>query len=136
MIQCLESAGIGLIYGLRFYSVGQLGETDLVRYLRTHALMYEYYRQALEISPPHIGEDLRRLFSSKAFQIVNASTIQILENIEVKADDEKGREYFQGSVTFMKTLNEVLDKLIVSVSYFRPYFTLVSTARCNYISRY
>lgn len=115
MIQCLESAGIGLIYGLRFYSVGQLGETDLVSYLRTHALMYEYYRQALEISPPHIGEDLRRLFSSKAFQIVNASTIQILENIEVKADDEKGREYFQGSVTFMKTLNEVLDKLIVSV---------------------
>ena len=56
----------------RFYSVGQLGETDLVSYLRTHALMYEYYRQALEISPPHIGEDLRRLFSSKAFQIVNA----------------------------------------------------------------
>ena len=57
---------------LRFYSVGQLGETDLINYLRTHALMYEYYRQALEISPPHIGDDLRRLFSSKAFQIVNA----------------------------------------------------------------
>ena len=56
----------------RFYSVGQLGETDLINYLRTHALMYEYYRQALEISPPHIGDDLRRLFSSKAFQIVNA----------------------------------------------------------------
>lgn len=60
------------------------------------------------------------------------STIQILENIEIKADDEKGREYFQGSVTFMKTLNEVLDKLIASVSYFRPYFTMLSTARCNY----
>ena len=56
----------------RFYSVGQLGEIDLINYLRTHALMYEYYRQALEISPPHIGDDLRRLFSSKAFQIVNA----------------------------------------------------------------
>ena len=32
MIQCLESAGIGLVYGLRFYSVGSLGENDLMRY--------------------------------------------------------------------------------------------------------
>ena len=55
-----------------FHILEEKLETDLINYLRTHALMYEYYRQALEISPPHIGDDLRRLFSSKAFQIVNA----------------------------------------------------------------
>ena len=55
----------------RFYSVGKLPEEDMVRYLETHALMYEYYRQAQEIVPPDISRDLSRLFSSKAFQIVN-----------------------------------------------------------------
>ena len=71
MIQCLESAGIGLVYGLRFYSVGSLGENDLMRYLETHALMYEYYRQAQEIVPDAISKVLHRLFTSEAFQIVN-----------------------------------------------------------------
>ena len=71
MIQCLESAGIGLVYGLRFYSVGSLGENDLVSYLGTHALMYEYYRQAQEIVPNAISKVLHRLFTSEAFQIVN-----------------------------------------------------------------
>ena len=71
MIQCLESAGIGLVYGLRFYSVGSLGENDLMRYLETHALMYEYYRQAQEIVPDAISKVLNRLFTSEAFQIVN-----------------------------------------------------------------
>ena len=71
MIQCLESAGIGLVYGLRFYSVGSLGENDLMRYLETHSLMYEYYRQAQEIVPDAISKVLNRLFTSEAFQIVN-----------------------------------------------------------------
>ena len=43
----------------------------MVRYVRTHALMYEYHRQALEIIPPHIGKVLHELFKSEAFQIVN-----------------------------------------------------------------
>ena len=43
----------------------------MVRYVRTHALMYEYYRQAQEIVPPHIGKVLHNLFNSEAFQIVN-----------------------------------------------------------------
>merc|ERR1712080_150770 len=79
MIQCLESAGIGLVYGLRYYSVGMLNEKDLVSYIQTHALMYEYYRQAQEIVPVHINAVLNRLFTSEAYQIVNTSTLQILE---------------------------------------------------------
>ena len=48
-----------------------LGEKDLVKYLKTHALMYEYYRQTQEIVPVYIGVALDRLFTSEAYQIVN-----------------------------------------------------------------
>ena len=57
---------------LRFYSIGSLDELDMIRYLRTHALMYEYYRQAQEIVPPQISKVLHRLFTSEAYQIVNS----------------------------------------------------------------
>ena len=146
MIQCLESAGIGLVYGLRFYSIGSLGENDLVSYLGTHALMYEYYRQAQEIVPDQISKVLHRLFTSEAFQIVNTryskyfsikvstfcinklshfhfySTTQILENVAIDSDLAKGRRYFEGSVKFMRTLQEVLDMFIDSVSYVIDHF--------------
>ena len=56
------------------------------------------------------------MFIISVLELNISSTIQILENVEIKADNEKGRVYFKGSVTFMKTLNEVLDKLILEVS--------------------
>ena len=49
-----------------------LPEKDLVNYLKTHALMYEYYRQTQEIVPPEISKTLHRLFASEAYQIVNS----------------------------------------------------------------
>ena len=48
------------------------------------------------------------------------STVQILENVAIEADLEKGKAYFEGSVKFMKTLNEVLDMLIGEVSNTNP----------------
>ena len=57
---------------LRFYTVGKLDEADMVHYVRTHALMYEYYRQAQENVPSHIGSVLHQLFTSEAYQIVNS----------------------------------------------------------------
>ena len=45
------------------------------------------------------------------------STVQILENVAIDADLAKGRRYFEGSVKFMRTLQEVLDMLIDSVSF-------------------
>ena len=56
----------------RFYSVGSLGGDDMLKYLRTHALMYEYYRQAQEIVPSGIRKVLDSLFTSEAYQIVNS----------------------------------------------------------------
>ena len=66
---------------LRFYSRGQLDELDIVSYVRTNALLYEYYKQAFEQMPKDIGDELVRLFNSEAFIIVNTSTAQILGNI-------------------------------------------------------
>ena len=71
MIQLIESSGIGLVYGLRFYSKGQLDDKDIVSYVKTNALLYEYYKQAYEQMPIDIGDELTRLFNSEAFIIVN-----------------------------------------------------------------
>ena len=71
MIQLVESSGIGLVYGLRFYSKGQLDELDIVSYVKTNALLYEYYKQAYEQMPLDIGDELVKLFNSEAFIIVN-----------------------------------------------------------------
>ena len=72
MIQLIESSGIGLIYGLRFYSIGQLESSEVVKYVRTNALLYEYYKQAFEQMPVDIGDELVKLFNSEAFIIVNS----------------------------------------------------------------
>ena len=71
MIQLIESSGIGLVYGLRFYSRGQLDSQDIVSYVKTNALLYEYYKQAYEQMPYDIGDALVKLFNSEAFVIVN-----------------------------------------------------------------
>ena len=71
MIQMIESSGIGLVYGLRFYATGKLSETEIISYVRTNALLYEYYKQAREMIPEDIGRELHATFNSEDFQIVN-----------------------------------------------------------------
>ena len=56
------------------------------------------------------------MFLCSNFQLYISSTIQILENLQIDADLAAGQKYFEGSVKFMKSLNEVLDMLIASVS--------------------
>ena len=78
MVQLIESAGIGLVYGLRFYATGQLAERDIVRYVQTNALLYEYYKQAKEILPRDIAKELQTLMNSDDFIIVNTRyTVQM-----------------------------------------------------------
>ena len=141
MIQLIESSGIGLVYGLRFYSKGQLDDKDIVSYVKTNALLYEYYKQAYEQMPIDIGDELIRLFNSEAFIIVNTryliylpvfikshqvgivlltnvflySTAQILANVERSGDNKRARRYYEGSVTFMDSLRKVLEALTLRV---------------------
>ena len=139
MIQLIESSGIGLVYGLRFYSKGQLDDKDIVSYVKTNALLYEYYKQAYEQMPIDIGDELVRLFNSEAFIIVNTrclinspdsmvqvciivltniflySTAQILANVERSGDNKRARRYYEGSVIFMDSLRKVLEALTFRV---------------------
>ena len=71
LIQLIENSGIGLVYGLRFYGRGQLNEKDIVSYVKTNALLYEYYKQTRELIPSDIGQELHKLFNSEDFRIVN-----------------------------------------------------------------
>ena len=71
LLQLIESSGIGLVYGLRFYSQGQLNSDDIISYVRTNALLYEYYKQAYEQIPEDIAVELQALFNSEEFIIVN-----------------------------------------------------------------
>ena len=71
LLQLIESSGIGLVYGLRFYSQGQLDKDDIISYVRTNALLYEYYKQAYEQIPKDLGVELKSLFNSEDFIIVN-----------------------------------------------------------------
>ena len=77
MIQLIESSGIGLVYGLRFYAKGQLDTYDIISYIKTNALLYEYYKQAFEQMPIDIGNELLRLFNSEAFIVVNTRYVTL-----------------------------------------------------------
>jgi hypothetical protein len=77
MIQLIESSGVGLVYGLRFYAKGQLDTYDIISYVKTNALLYEYYKQAFEQMPTDIGNELVRLFNSEAFIVVNTRYVTL-----------------------------------------------------------
>ena len=107
MLQLIESSGIGMSYGLRFFSKGKLIDEDIIAFVRTNALMYEYYKQTRELIPADIGEVLHKLFNSEEFININASTAQILSNIITESDEERATKYFEGSMTFIRTLGTV-----------------------------
>ena len=75
ILQLIESSGIGLVYGLRFYSQGQLNADDIISYVRSNALLYEYYKQAYEQLPEDIATELKGLFNSEEYIIVNTRYI-------------------------------------------------------------
>ena len=45
------------------------------------------------------------------------STTEILDNLISEADNKKGRKYFEGSLKFQATLNQILNKLIDRVKW-------------------
>ena len=77
MIQLIESSGVGLVYSLRYYAKGQLDTYDIISYVKTNALLYEYYKQAFEQMPTDIGDELVRLFNSEAFIVVNTRYVTL-----------------------------------------------------------
>ena len=85
----MESAGIGLVFGLRYYGNGVLKENELViyvqasiqskitifniksmhnRFLQHHGLLWEYYRKGMELVPLELKPVLDDLYKGRAFQ--------------------------------------------------------------------
>ena len=115
MIKVIESVGIGIVYGLRFYGSGQLVTHDMITYVQHNALVDEYYRQARELVPPDIGDVLDGLYEGEGYKIVSSSSAQILGNVKIERDHEKGRLYYEGCTKFVSSLTRVLDMLTVRV---------------------
>ena len=75
LIKIIESTGVGLVYGLRFYGSGQLNIKEMVIYVQQNALVLEYYRQAKELVPPDIGEVIDALYDGEGFKIISSRYI-------------------------------------------------------------
>ena len=71
MLQMIESSGIGLTYGLRFYARGRLSKRDMRAYLERNALRYEYFSSAKTLMPKDILEELTDVFNSEEYKVVN-----------------------------------------------------------------
>ena len=114
---------------LRFYSRGQLDEFDIVSYVRTNALLYEYYKQAFEQMPKDIGDELVRLFNSEAFIIVNTSTAQILGNI--------GKSHFNFKISplnlLLKLIMPIFSKVALNIGLWGQW-TLGQTFKNNWLT--
>ena len=70
MLQMIESSGIGLTIGLRFYARGKLSPKDMKSFLERHALRYEYYKNAKTLMPKYILDELEDIFMSEEYEIV------------------------------------------------------------------
>ncbi len=73
--------------------------------------MWEYYRQAKELVPRDIEGVLDALYEGEGFKIVSSSTEQILGNVEILSDAQKGILYFEGCDKFVQSLTRILDML-------------------------
>ncbi len=64
-----------------YYSYSSIGDDvtksnmfitdEIIKYIRTNALMYEYYKQAKEMIPNDIGKTLNKIFTSEEYILVN-----------------------------------------------------------------
>ena len=72
MLQMIDSSGIGLIYGLRFYARGKLSKKDMHAYVERHALRFEYFQNAKSLMPKDVLAELEEIFNSEEYRVVNA----------------------------------------------------------------
>lgn len=72
LIKILESTGIGLVYGLKFYNEGNLKIDDMVSYVRHSALVDEYYKQVKELVSKEIQSVLEGLYEGAGYEIVSS----------------------------------------------------------------
>ncbi|XP_059091667.1 soluble guanylate cyclase gcy-37-like [Tigriopus californicus] len=109
LVKILESMGIGLVYGLKFYNEGNLNIDDMVSYVRHSALVDEYYKQVKELVAKDIQSVLEALYEGDGYNIVSSSSREILSNEESDEDHERGQLYFEGCTKFTDSLIRILN---------------------------
>ena len=70
MLQMIDSSGIALIYGLRFFARGKLSKNDMHSYVEKNALRNEYFKNAKDLMPQDVLEELQEIFNSEEFKVV------------------------------------------------------------------
>ncbi|TRY71119.1 hypothetical protein TCAL_02390 [Tigriopus californicus] len=132
LVKILESMGIGLVYGLKFYNEGNLNIDDMVSYVRHSALVDEYYKQVKELVAKDIQSVLEALYEGDGYNIVSSSSREILSNEESDEDHERGQLYFEGCTKFTDSLIRILNMTTDQIKDIREqalYDTLLAQER-------
>merc|ERR1719264_239515 len=110
-IKIVESAGIGLVFGLRYYGNGVLKENELVIYVQHHGLLWEYYRKGMELVPLELKPVLDDLYKGRAFQYLTRGAVPILENVPREPNYKNGVTFYVECRKFISEALELLGKL-------------------------
>lgn len=68
MIKIVDSAGIGLVYGLRYYGNGKLKPDEIIPYVQHHGLLWAYYGKVIEIVPKDLKNSLEAMYRGSDFK--------------------------------------------------------------------
>ena len=68
MIKIVESTGIGLVYGLRYYGNGKMKLNEMIPYVQHHGLLWAYYGKVNEIVPDDLKDVLEAMYEGNDFK--------------------------------------------------------------------
>ncbi|TRY67940.1 hypothetical protein TCAL_03769 [Tigriopus californicus] len=111
MIKIVDSAGIGLVFGLRYYGNGKLKPDEIIPYVQHDGLLWAYYRKVVEIVPEGLKSDIESMYKGNDFKSLRDSTKTILKNNPIPPDHEKGVKYFTECQKFTFAATKLLDEL-------------------------
>ena len=111
MIKIIESTGIGLVFGLRYYGNGMLKENEMIIYVQHNGLLLEYYRKSTEVVSKDIKPYIDDLYGSRELKVLIEGSKPILANAEIQGDYKKGLKYFEECRTFIRKTLKVMDVL-------------------------
>ena len=69
--------------------------------------MFDPPKKAKELVPEEVGQVIDALYEGEGYKIITSSSEQILGNVQIDRDYEKGKLYFDGSLKFTDSLNQV-----------------------------
>ena len=85
MIKIVESTGIGLVYGLRYYGNGKMKLNEMIPYVQHHGLLWAYYGKVNEIVPDDLKDVLEAMYEGNDFKTLrDRYTVSLEGQVHVK----------------------------------------------------